>query len=461
MRTSFTLAQVFCKVTSFLLACWGISFGAFSQESAVLDGYIGEGLAGNQQVKRQGLVVEQQHLAIKEARSLRLPTVGFGTLYTAAQGGRRIDLPIGDLLNPVYLTLNQLTSSQAFPQIANVSEQFFPRNFYDARFRTTMPLFNTDLRYNRLIREEVATAGEAALGAARRELVKDIKTGYFRYLQAKEAVGIFRQVLSLLAEMRRVNESLVKNGVATPLVISRTDSETEKMKARLQEAEGNLLNAGAYFNFLLHRAPATPILTDSALWQAPFPLSDGSQEGYNQREELQQIQAAINTAHLQGQLAKATRMPKVGAQLDLGSQGFDFEFNRQSRYALLGISIDIPLYTGGRTDLKVRQATKEAEALQATLAQTTAQLELQAVTAVNHYQSTLAQYRSVEAQLTAATRNLRDAQVLYKNGEILFIELLDAQTQFTSAMLERSISRLAVWAGWAEVERATAGWRSP
>jgi len=39
----------------------------------------------------------------------------FGASYTKADGGRTIDLPLGDLLNPVYQSLNQLMGQQNSP----------------------------------------------------------------------------------------------------------------------------------------------------------------------------------------------------------------------------------------------------------------------------------------------------------------------------------------------------------
>ena len=59
--------------------------------------------------------------ALKEAHALFLPNVSFGASYSKADGGRTIDLPLGDLLNPVYKSLNQLTGSTKFPNLQNKS----------------------------------------------------------------------------------------------------------------------------------------------------------------------------------------------------------------------------------------------------------------------------------------------------------------------------------------------------
>ena len=50
-----------------------------------------------------------------------------------AAGGRAIDFPIGDLLNPVYSTLNALTQTNQFPQVENESITFLPHNFQETK----------------------------------------------------------------------------------------------------------------------------------------------------------------------------------------------------------------------------------------------------------------------------------------------------------------------------------------
>jgi len=83
----------------------------------VLDTYIKEGLADNLVLQEKNASLEQSLLALKDAKSFFLPSLDFGATYTLAGGGRTISFPVGDLLNPVYSTLNKLTASTNFPQI--------------------------------------------------------------------------------------------------------------------------------------------------------------------------------------------------------------------------------------------------------------------------------------------------------------------------------------------------------
>ena len=104
------------KIISTLIVSFLMSLPLGAQPA--LDGYISEALKNNNALKRQQFELDRSLLALKEARTLFLPSVTLLGDYTRAAGGRTIDLPIGDLLNPVYNTLNQLTQPHNFPNVS-------------------------------------------------------------------------------------------------------------------------------------------------------------------------------------------------------------------------------------------------------------------------------------------------------------------------------------------------------
>src|SRR5580658_8894052 len=100
-----------------LLAAFGIQRLA-AQKSPVLDDYIHLGLDSNLALHQRNFDLSRAQLDLKRAQSLFYPQAGFSSQYTLANGGRSQSIPIGDLLNGVYSTLNQLTSSNKFSQVA-------------------------------------------------------------------------------------------------------------------------------------------------------------------------------------------------------------------------------------------------------------------------------------------------------------------------------------------------------
>src|SRR5687767_11087573 len=108
-----------------LLALGAAAFAATAQQPAdpatspalrpideLLDEYVSQALDGNLALQRQELSVEQSLAALDEARGQYLPQASLESRFSRAEGGRTISLPLGNLLNPVYATLNELLVSQ-------------------------------------------------------------------------------------------------------------------------------------------------------------------------------------------------------------------------------------------------------------------------------------------------------------------------------------------------------------
>ncbi len=76
-----------------------LPYAGFAQKQ--LDKYLQYGLVNNESIKQQQFILDKNLYALQEAKSLFLPTVNFNTTYTLAGGGRTVDFPVGDLLNPV------------------------------------------------------------------------------------------------------------------------------------------------------------------------------------------------------------------------------------------------------------------------------------------------------------------------------------------------------------------------
>jgi outer membrane protein len=155
--------------------------------SSVLDGYIRIGLDSNLALHQRNFDLQKARLDLQRAKSQFFPQATFSSQYTLADGGRSIGIPVGDLLNGVYSTLNQLTGSNKFPQVANQSVQFLPNDFQDTKMEISLPLLNTDLQHNKEINSERIHASQADVTIYRRELVRSIRQAYYQYLQAGKA----------------------------------------------------------------------------------------------------------------------------------------------------------------------------------------------------------------------------------------------------------------------------------
>jgi len=429
---------------------------AAAAQPGTLEQYIQEAFARNQALQQRSFQLEKAMYALREARGLFLPQVSFTGTYTRTSGGRTIDVPIGDLMNPVYATLNQLTGSDRFTPVSNQSFLLNPDNFYDAKVRTSLPLINTEIWYAQKIRREDITRQQAAVNVYKRQLVKDVKTAYYRYFQAARAVDIHNNALLLVRENIRVNQSMLRNGIRNSTSLTRAQTEEQRTLAAIAAAQNDQHNARAYFNFLLNRPLTDSIVADSAALAVVSHAPVDTVSDISGREELLQLEKTRQMALLEEKLQRSAFIPRLSTFLDLGSQAYNWDFNNKSRYYLWGLNLQWDIFSGGQRRSRAQQAATDAATAQAAYNETALALQLELNRADNNYQTARSNYHSAQTQLQLAEKYYRDQLKVYKEGQLLYIELLDAQQQLTNARLELLQAHAQVQIARAEIERAEA-----
>ncbi len=423
------------------------------QAQQVLDTYIKEGLANNLVLQEKNASLEQSLLALKDAKSFFLPSMDFGASYTLAEGGRTIAFPVGDLLNPVYSTLNKLTASNKFPQIENVSEQLLPDNFYDTRFRTTLPLLNTDLIYQQQIRKEQVNWTNYQVEIYRATLIQDIRVAYFNFCAAHSSISILKNTLQLVEQNLKDTRSLVENGKKLPASVLRAESELEQVNSLVTEAELKTNNAAQYLNFLVNR----PLDQSVPFEDQPLDFSRLDQllleDLHPQNPELRAMQSMETIQETVLKSGKNYWVPKLSTYADLGSQGFDWNFDSQSRYLMWGLNFSMPVFQGGRNQNQIQRNVIGLQSVQRQKELVNQKLNLGLQTQRNEVKTLLAALQSSEKKLVSASAYLKLVDRGFKDGSQSLLEFIDARNQFTQAALQKNISAYKLQMAMAQLER--------
>jgi outer membrane protein TolC len=419
------------------------------RSQSVLDQYVRQAIDQNLSIKENKSLERKQEMALAHAGKLAGPEVNFQTTYTLAAGGRSIALPVGSLLNDVYSTLNTLTGTQNFRQIENQEVQFLPDNYYDARFRITQPILQPEIKYNKLIKKEELTLAGLQTDQTVRDLIKDVKTSYFHWMQAREAISIIDQGIGLLQENKRITESLIKNGQAIPSALMRIESEIQQVNAQKQKAESDVTNAASYFNFLLNRPVGSEIIADTVQTVPLIPLQSDAQP----REELQQLETGKKIQELALKLEQKQHAPTLGLQVDLGSQAYAPDWGG---YVLAGLQLEIPIWDNQKSKLKQKEWQAQLDATQAKYEWSKNAFDIQLATERESLRSDLAIYDSYTSMMLSNNRYYLETLRRYKEGLSNYIELLDARTQVTNTQLEQNLAKYQSWLRQTNIERLAA-----
>jgi outer membrane protein TolC len=419
-------------------------FGLFETNAqSVLQSYIDEGLKSNVQLKQEQLSYEKSVESLNVARSLFLPQIALNANYTLANGGRKIDLPLGDLMNPVYATLNRLTDSNQFPQLANQSIQFLPNNFHDTKIRVIQPIFNPEIYFNFKAQKELISVQQAQKNAYENELKYSITSAYYQYLQSEEALKVLKETRGFLAELLKVNQKLVANQKATKDVVLSAEYEINKIDQQLAEAAKDHEVAKAYFNFLLNKDLAAEIIVDSTLTSSN--ANDVSIEqlrdiALSQRQEIKQLQSGLLASQQALELNRnSALLPKINVVGDIGYQGFEYKFDNSQQYALVQFSLSWDIFKGGEKRAKTQQARIDYQVVENKMEQLRRQIELQVIQSHYERQASEQAWTTAQSGVRSAEKNFQIVRSKYNEGQAIMLEYLDAQNKWTTARLTQSI----------------------
>lgn len=431
---------------------------------AAVEALVAEALRSNLAVAGESLEVERAAARLAEARSHFLPRLDLAARYSVADGGRTIDLPLGDLLNGAYATLNQYLASQGqparFPALENQSISFLRPHEQDTRLRLTQPLYAPEIKRSVAAARSGLAAREAQLAAFRRQLRAEVHDAFFRHEQAVAAVGIYEGALALVAESLRVNRSLARNDKVTDDVVLRSEAEVAAVRQQLAEATATRNLARRYVNFLLNRPLETPLLPleeseaaryADALTASEVPVTDASR-----REELASLRLAERAARSATTAVQARRLPTLALAIDGGSQGESYRTGRGSGYAMGSLVLDWNLFDGHQRRSQIAQARIDERQTARQLTAAGQQLELQVQQARDELLTARTALAAAALRRDAARAAYRLVARREAEGLANQLTVLDARNTLTTAELNYAATRARLAVAAAAFDRAAA-----
>jgi outer membrane protein len=451
-------------ISVFLMLCIAASASAQQRPlQAVLDDYIAEAMRSNLALQGETYSVEQSRAALDVARARYLPSLALSARYTINDGGRDIEFPVGDLLNPVYSTLNSMLAAQGqpaqFPQIANQTIPLLREREQDTHLEVRQPLYAPAIAAGVRAQRALLNASEQQRIGVARQLKRDVTVAYLNWLQASDAVQIVDSTRELLAENLRINHSLFSNGKITEDQPLRANAELLAIEQQLQQSQDSVSQARSYVNFLLNRPLDTSLelsLTPSSMSAQAIDLNQLRQQASAQRPELKQLEQGVAAANEQINVVRAESWPTLALGVDSGIQGDKYGFGSGYNYTSASLLLSWKFYAGGGLTAQVNSAKAQARRLQVQRDNADAQIALQVQQAADRYRTASNSLATAQARADAARAAFRIAGRKRDEGAINQAEFLDARSTLTSAELNLNVTRYAALIEAAQLEFTTA-----
>ena len=315
-----------------------------------------------------------------------------------------------------------------------------------------------------------AAVARAQAEIASRGLVVTVVRNYYTVAAVQEKVKIARQMNEEGKTFLKITQDLERGGEVAHSDVIKADLQMQDRKRQLQEAELALLSARLDLAVLIF-----PDFNDKFEVQddlhvtIPIPtLDEVQQQAASDNPDVEAALAAVREAGRDVAAARAAYLPPLTMDYFYGIDATHFAVNsvvERRKFSNLGSSIvgtlNIPIWGWGTTQSRVKQADfrrgqagRELSLRQRKLLSDIRSMYSEAATA-------LQELNGLRRSAELAEESLRLTTLRYKSGEGKVLEVVDAQTTFSSANSAYQDGAARYWVALASLQTLTGVLRIP
>lgn len=319
-------------------------------------------------------------------------------------------------------------------------------NTWSAGVSASMPLVNAQLWQSLKISDmDVELAVEKAR-SSKLEMVKQVKQAYFACLLAKEAFGVYKSVYeNALANLEQTQRKYNAQK-ASELDLARAKTSLANAIPNVFDAENSVVLSLWQLKAVMGVDLSEEIDVDGTLLDYDDELLEVSvcmeQPDLSGNSSLRQldIQAQQLAASIKAQEYASLPSIALSFSYSMNAMTNDFKFNtyRWSPYSYVGLSLQVPIFAGGKRANAVRQARVQADELAVQTQETERQLRIAIRQCLNTMDTAVKSYSSALSAVESAAKAYDIASKSYSVGKNTLTDLNDAQLALTQARLTSS-----------------------
>ncbi len=266
---------------------------------------------------------------------------------------------------------------------------------------------------------------------------------YGNVLLAKESVTILEKNVTTLQKTYNDTRKIYENGLTEEEDVEQLEITLIGLKNNLERSRRMLKVAKEMLNLSLGIPVEDEVILTDDLENLTLKYFDlGLLQKEIPVEENIDYRIAKNSAEsaeIQVKLQKAKALPTLTGFVNYGYQGFSDEFtflNDNQEYfnqSILGVSLNIPLFSSGMRSAKTQQREIEYEQALLQLERTENEVQRQITMAKNEYEFNLENYQNAKRNLELAQRIEKKNNIKFFEGLASSFELNEAQRQLYSA----------------------------
>ncbi len=287
------------------------------------------------------------------------------------------------------------------------------------------------------------------------QIIERVATAYYQVFVQEEKLKTIDKSLENTTKVKNVIKSLVDNGLAKPIDLDRVIVQLNNISSSRQQ----LVNAVEISKNALKFYMGYPIKQEINLEEVtiePNLLILEDEINTSTRTEFKVLEKQKELLGFAKEAEKANLYPTVGLSGNYGLQGFGEQFITSKNYmwsdlASIGLSVKVPIFTGGSTKAKINQAEIDLLDIEEQMNDTKLGLDLEYQNAKSQIENTLKSVDIQRENVSLAEKVLSNTQSNYQHGLATLTEIIDsenaltdARNNYSNALLEYKIAEVAL-----------------
>lgn len=401
-------------------------------------------LEASQNARKANLDVENSQYRIDEVRARALPQINGSGGLTYNPILQQSALP-GDFFGrpgeTILVAFGQKWNANAG---VSVNQTLFDNSVFVGlkAARTTADFY----RLNKQLTEE--------------QIIEQVATSYYRVLVQRQQLGLIDSTVKNTQKVKAVLQSLYDNGLAKKIDVDRIAVNESNLRSRRQQLLNSVELLQNQLKFYIGMPIETPITVPDVELATirPQAIPQTDTVDVSTRTELAVLKTQRTLLEYQRQATRSESLPNLSLSGSYSYQGLSNSFpifKGQAKganwfdVASVGLNLRVPIFNGGATKARIKQADVAIRKLNEDIAQTKLSLNLA-------YENAKTQINNSVITLNSQQENVRLAQEVYSNtlnnynnGLATLTDLIDAenslteaQTNYSSALLDYRVAEI-------------------
>ncbi len=414
-------------------------------------------LSENPVVKIADMEIMKKEHAQKSAYGALLPQVDLIGQYqrTLKRQTMYLDMDMGSALgggsiDPSEYTPEELKIAEVLgkmmapdPDASGDGIQVGRKNIWNGTVNVSLPLVVPSLWKNVQMSEVDLQIAMEQARASKIDLTHQVKKAFYNILLAKDSYTLFKETYKTDSLNLENIKQKFNQGIVAEYDVITADVRLKSIIPNILQAESMLKIAELQLKMLMEIDAEKPIEVVGSLSdyeQGMFNAIVPDDNSFMGNSDLRQFDLQTEQAKKAVEIQKHQRLPTLTSTFNYSyiSQNNDFKFNsyRWDPYAVVGVTLAIPIFSGGQRYHNIKQSEIQVQQMHQQRKQLERGLQLSVKNSIELINKSIEQLIATESSVAQANKGYEITLKRYETGTGTIVDLNAASLAVTSAELQ-------------------------